>query len=217
MVIAKNPLQEKKASIYGLRKTMKMKNKLSDTLHRFAGKGLYPPNLAWVLLIPFRNLYLSPAKLASRLELKKDSTVLEIGCGPGYFSPHIARRIPEGKLYLTDIQNEMLGKAKSRLLKYGIANFDIKPCDGNSLEYPDAFFDSIFLVTVLGEISNQTGYAAEMFRILKPGGILSISEQGGDPDALSLDEVKNILLPAGFQFKHVFGKRRTYTANFTKG
>lgn len=195
-------------------------NNMSDekpgTLRRFAGKGLYPHQLAWVLLIPLRNLYLSPRKLAARLAPERNHKVLELGCGPGYYSPYIAKQIPDGKLFLADVQQEMLEKAQRRLNRKHVANYDVQVCNGQTLDYPDAFFDSAFLITVLGEIQNQESHAKELFRVLKVGGMVSISEQAGDPDSLSIDYVRSLLEPVGFSLKQIFGKGRTYTANFTK-
>ncbi|PJZ70593.1 methyltransferase type 11 [Leptospira perolatii] len=191
-------------------------SKIADLFSRFSGKGLYPHQFAWVLLLPIRNLFLSPSKLAERLDLKENFNVLEIGCGPGYFSPEIAKRIPKGKLFLTDIQPEMLEKARKRLERTGLKNFDFKTCDGDKLDYQDQTFDRIFLVTVLGEIENQALYAKEMFRLLRKGGIVSVSEQAGDPDILSVKEIEKILCPAGFVLDRVFGKGKTFTANFIK-
>ncbi|TGM72545.1 methyltransferase domain-containing protein [Leptospira mtsangambouensis] len=187
-----------------------------NVFKRLVGKGLYPSQMAWMLLLPFRNLYLSPAKLASRLGLKDDSIVLELGCGPGYFSPFIAKKIPKGKLYLADIQPEMLQKAQKRVNQKGIKNVELFLTEKESLPFPNNHFDVIYLVTVLGEISEPNTYANEMFRVLKPNGIVSISEQAGDPDSLSLSNVEKVLSPAGFRLKEVFGKARTFTANFIK-
>ncbi|TGK80516.1 methyltransferase domain-containing protein [Leptospira montravelensis] len=187
-----------------------------NVIQRLVGKGLYPSQMAWMLLLPFRNLYLSPAKLANRLDLKDDSIVLELGCGPGYFSPFIAKRIPKGKLYLADIQPEMLEKARSRMNRKGIKNVELSLTEKDSLPFPDNHFDKIYLVTVLGEISDPNSYAKEMFRVLKTNAIVSISEQAGDPDSLSLANVEKILLPTGLRLNRVFGKGRTYTANFIK-
>ncbi len=50
---------------------------------RLTSNGVYPFQMAWMLLLPFRNLYLSPSMLAKRVQLKGDSVVLELGCGPG--------------------------------------------------------------------------------------------------------------------------------------
>lgn len=190
--------------------------KSGDILTRFAGEGVYPSQLAWLLLLPFRNFYLSPSKLAARLELKDNDLVLEIGCGPGYFSPEIAKRLPGGKLYLTDIQAEMVEKARFRLSRRHISNFDIRQCDGVSLDYSDSMFNTVFMVTVFGEISHKENYSKEIFRILKSGGILSISEQAGDPDSVSVERLKEFLEPEGFVLKKLYGKGRTFTANFMK-
>lgn len=48
----------------------------------FSGKGIFPPKYAFTLLIPFRNIFLSPKKLIRRLALQDDHTVLEIGQVP---------------------------------------------------------------------------------------------------------------------------------------
>ena len=43
----------------------------------------------------------------ARLDLSPDFRVLALGPGPGYFSPTVARSVPEGKLVLVDVQQEM--------------------------------------------------------------------------------------------------------------
>ena len=47
---------------------------------------------------------------------------MEVGSGPGYFSAEIAKIIPDGKLILTDIQEEMLELARKRLSRKRITN-----------------------------------------------------------------------------------------------
>ena len=183
---------------------------------KLVGKGLYPPSWAWMLLLPLRNFYLSPKKLAQRLELKPDWEVLELGSGPGYFSPYIAKQLSSGNLYLVDVQEEMLNKASKRLKKNKITNAFTKLTDGEKLDFPDNKFDLIYLITVLGEIEKPNQILAEIKRVSKPNVILSITEQAGDPDALSLEQVSEVLKPFGFLLEKVFGKGKTYTANFRK-
>lgn len=194
-----------------------MGEKKSESLKRLTGKGLYPPAYSWMLLLPLRNLYLSPGQLASRLSLSSHFQVLEMGCGPAYFSPTIASRIPRGTLHMTDVQPGMIERAKRRMEKRKIKNFDAKMGNGHKLEYPDSSMDVVFLVTVFGEMENTGEMVQEMFRVLKQGGLLSISEQGGDPDALPLEQLRALLEPEGFSLQKVFGKGRTFTANFRKG
>jgi len=185
-------------------------------LKRFASKGLFPYQFAFTLLIPLRNIFLSPKKLISRLDLNKDSVVLEIGPGPGYFSPFIAKEIPEGKLVLADIQQKMLDYAKKRMDKKGIENVEYKLCNGSTLEFEDESFDRIFMITVIGEVENKLEYVKEIYRILKKDGILSISELAGDPDKMAPEELKELFGEAGFKMNKLFGSSKNYTANFIK-
>ena len=181
-----------------------------------SGKGVFPPKYAFTLLIPFRNIFLSPRKLIERLDLKEDQNILEIGPGPGYFSTHIAKKLKNGRLVLLDIQQEMLDFAKKRLDKKNISNVDYKLTDGISIDLESNFFDRVFMVTVIGEVDNKDSYLKEIHRILKDDGMLSISELAGDPDKISIDEVQSLVSEYGFEKFEVFGNRYNYTANFKK-
>lgn len=182
----------------------------------FSRKGVFPPKYAFTLLIPFRNIFLSPKRLIQRLELQEDHTVLEIGPGPGYFSLPVAKILKKGKLVLLDIQQEMLDMARKRMEKRNITNVEYELCDGKSIALESKSFDRIFMVTAIGEIDNKDIYLKEMNRILKDDGILSISELAGDPDKLTQDELQSLVTKYGFQISKVYGNKRNYTMNFTK-
>jgi len=182
----------------------------------FSGKGVFPPKYAFTLLIPFRNIFLSPKKLIQRLDLKENYTVLEIGPGPGYFSPYVSRILKRGRLVLLDIQQEMLDISKKRLEKRNIKNVDYKLCNGNNIDLENNYFDRVFMVTVIGEIENKSSYLKEIYRILKDDGILSISELAGDPDKMSVEELQSLVSAHGFKVCEFFGNNRNYTMNFKK-
>jgi ubiquinone/menaquinone biosynthesis C-methylase UbiE len=192
------------------------KGSKQEIYNRLVSKGVFPHQMAFTLLIPARNLFLSPGQLISRLQLRKDSHVLEVGPGPGYFSTHIAKAVTHGKLVLADIQQEMLDKAKKRISGKKLTNVEFYLCDGNNFLLPDEAFDVIFLVTVIGEIENKNTYVKEFHRLLKAGGILSISELKGDPDKLSVNEIKELLADSGLVFDHLYGNRNNFTINFKK-
>lgn len=191
-------------------------NKKTDIARRFASKGVFPYQMAFTLLIPLRNIFLSPGELIRRLELKDDLNVLEVGPGPGYFSVKIAKTVTKGRLVLADIQQEMLDYARKRLDKKGFANVGYSLCNGKEFQFPDNFFDRIFMVTVIGEVENKEAYSKEFYRIIKAGGILSISELAGDPDKLTVNEVRELFQDAGFEFYKIYGNERNYTVNFKK-
>lgn len=182
----------------------------------FAGKGVFPSRYAFTLLLPLRNIFLSPRTLIQRLNIREDDTILEIGPGPGYFSTHVARTLKKGRLVLLDIQQEMLDISRKRLEKRNIHNVDYVLTNGRRLELADNTFHTVFMVTVLGEVENQEDYLKEIHRVLKDGGTLSISELAGDPDKISMEELKSLVCPFGFRVGKVFGTRLNYTMNFQK-
>jgi ubiquinone/menaquinone biosynthesis C-methylase UbiE len=177
-------------------------------------KGVFPYQWAFTLLCPLRNVFLSPKRLICRLGIKNTDRVLEVGSGPGYFSVPLARLLTQGMLTLADIQTEMLDYAKKRLTRAGLSNVDYHLCDGCRFDLPDTSFDVIFLVTVIGEIENKEDYLREFRRLLKPNGILSFSEQWGDPDKMSTSEIRILAEQAGFVFDRLYGNEWNYTIIF---
>ncbi|MGM5631590.1 methyltransferase domain-containing protein [Apibacter raozihei] len=191
-------------------------NKNKKTFKRLVSKGVFPYQWAFTLLIPLRNIFLSPRELVKRLELKGEMTVMELGPGPGYFSKKVAKELFAGKLVLADIQQEMLDYAKKRLSKKKVTNVEYYLCNGNNFEFTDEMFDRIYMITVIGEVENKDSYCKEFYRMLKKGGILSISEQAGDPDKLSISETEDLFESYGFTAYKLYGTQKNFTINFIK-
>lgn len=182
----------------------------------FAKKGVFPYQWAFTLLIPLRNIFLSPKKLIERLDLKENYKVLEVGPGPGYFSIPIARKVKNGKLFLVDIQPEMLEYAERRLKKRKIENVEYHLCNGTTFDFIDEYFDVIFLVTVLGEVENKESYIKEFYRMLKRDGTVSVSELAGDPDKMSIEELRVLFEKHNFFIHAQYGNKRNFTINFRR-
>ena len=82
------------------------------------------------------------------------------------------------------------------------------------LPLDDATIDRAFLIAVLPEISDQARALAELHRVLKPGGLLSITEEFMDPDYPFAFEIIRRVEPAGFKLDQRFGNFFLYTLNF---
>lgn len=190
--------------------------KPTESKKNFSSKGIFPHQWAFTLLIPLRNLILSPRELIRRLKMAPGMSVLEVGSGPGYFSVPVAKFLSNGKLVLADIQPEMLDKARKRIEKRNLHNVKYYLCNGQHFGLPDNYFDRIFLVTVLGEVENREQYLSEFYRMMKPGGVLSVSEQAGDPDKLTVEETKHLAEKSQFVFDELYGNEKNYTINFIK-
>jgi len=190
--------------------------KWREVWSRFSGKGIYPHELAFILDNPLRDLILPAKRLVDRLHLSKGSRVLEIGPGPGYFSPEVARRIPEGELILFDIQREMLDKSRVKLVRTGQRNFRLVQGSAEALPFGANTFDVVFMVTVLGEVPDQKACVASIVEVLRPGGVLSLTEQVGDPDALTEDVLQRMGEIMGLRYLELSRFRGGFTLNLLK-
>jgi ubiquinone/menaquinone biosynthesis C-methylase UbiE len=185
-----------------------------EVWNRFAGRGVYPHQLAWALLLPGRGLFLSARALTRALALRPDARVLEIGPGPGYFSAEVARAVPKGRLELVDVQREMLQKARRRLQRAGVRNSGYAQADAVHLPFRRGSFDAAFLVAVLGETPDAGECMAAVARVLRPGGTLLVAELPGDPDAVSEEQVQDLAVAAGLELVGSTPLRRGFLARF---
>ncbi len=102
------------------------------------------------------------------------SRVLNIGCGIGrvekYLAPHVA------EIWAVDISGEMIARARIRLADF--QNVHVKELDlGEFLRsFEDGSFDLVFSFLVLQHMEREDAYRYldDAFRILKPGGKLSV-------------------------------------------
>ena len=183
---------------------------------RLKGTGMYPVEYAAWLLNPLRYLIAPPSRIANRLKLLPTDRVLEIGCGPGFFSPAIARRLTAGRLTIFDAQAPMLKMAARRLKKHGLSNFTSVLGHAERLPFANGTFDVVFLITVLGEVHNHTAAIQEAARILRPGGRLSLSEAAGDPDRMTHTELDALAALAGLEKAESWSGLLIKTFNYTK-
>lgn len=177
-------------------------------------RGVFPHQFWWVLELRWRRIVLSPQTLVSRVVVRPDVSVLEIGAGSGYYTTEVARHAVRGQVVVFDIQVEMLERCRQKCRSAGLANVAYVVGDAATLPFADAGFDMVYMVTVFGEVDDQDACLRGVRRILRPGGILSISEHLPDPDFTSLSALRHRAERAGFALKSSHGSRWAYTANF---
>ena len=187
-----------------------------DVWRRFSGRGAYPHQLAAILLFPLRRIFLSPEGLVRHLHLTPTSRVLEVGPGPGFFSIAVARAVPQGRLELVDIQRETIQKARRRLRRAGVHNAGCTQANAVTLPFRSGTFDVAFLVAVLGEVPDPKACLASIARVLRPGGLLSVAELPGDPDALTEDQLRTLAQGSGLELVESRRVSRCLLASFRR-
>ena len=101
--------------------------------------------------------------------------ILDAGCGQGQSFPLIDQFFAPKELVGIDIDIQLLANAKqqSRLCQCDVHVANVNAVD---LGFSDNAFDIIFCHQLLHHVSKQQEILAEFYRVLKPGGVILVSE-----------------------------------------
>ena len=129
----------------------------------------------WVEKQSEMDIMLNPLgeKALTKLDLKSNSEVLDIGCGCGATTLEIAKKVSEGTVTGLDISVPMLGKAESEASIQGIANVDFKVIDVQVDLLASEKYDYVY--SRFGVMFFDDPYEAfkNIFSSIKEGGELS--------------------------------------------
>jgi ubiquinone/menaquinone biosynthesis C-methylase UbiE len=153
--------------------------------------------------------------MLEKFGVRPGATVLELGPGTGYFSIEAGHLLGDGgRLVCLDIQPPMLHDLRGRLAVAGVVNAHLVLGSAHHLPLADHSVDVAFLVTVLGEIPDRPQGLAELRRVLKPGGTLSITESLTDPDYQLEAAVRDVCRASGFTPRDHHRGLLGFTMNF---
>lgn len=159
-----------------------------------------------------------PSKIIERSGIKEGMIVLDLGCGSGAFTTFVARGVGDnGRVYALDIQEDMLKQLEEKLSRpenKDIKNIELINGSAHELPFEDSSLDLVYMVSVLQEISNRQKALQEVRRVLRPGGILAISEVLPDIDYFFKSTTIKIGREAGFILDKTLGNFWNYTVRF---
>jgi len=109
------------------------------------------------------------------LDLNPADRVLEVGCGPGHALRLMAARVSRGTIHGIDPSPVMLAQARRRNQRACTAG-RIRLCRARAEQLPfaDSSFDKILAVNVAYFWLDPVGTLAEIRRVLRPRGVLSV-------------------------------------------
>lgn len=155
-------------------------------------------------------------ELISKLEIKGNERVLDIGCGDGKITAEIAQKLPEGSVLGIDSSKEMIYLAKETFnsKEYNNLNFILK--DVQELDFNNEF-DVIFSNAALHWIKDHLSILKQIKDSLKPSGKILI-QMGGKGNAESILEIADIMITdekwkkyfKGFEFPYGFYGAKEY-------
>lgn len=93
--------------------------------------------------------------------------VLDVGCGPGFFSVLLAKLGYE--VTAIDYTENMLAEARKNAAHYGV-KIDFRQMDAQNLDFEDGIFDLVISRNVLWNLEQPEQAYREWLRVLKPNG-----------------------------------------------
>lgn len=154
---------------------------------------------------------MDPDVILPGIGLKPGMTLVDIGCGQGFFALLAARIAgPEGRVYGIDIDEEALDLLGHRASDAGL-NIAVLRGDAGKTVACEGCADIVFFGISLHDLTEPEKVLANAWRMLKPGGILAdldgkkVLKQGESPPGkrLSEKEASQLIEEANFNIVSV--------------
>ena len=140
---------------------------------------------------------LDPDRVLSMLPLRPYHSIVDIGCGEGYFAVPLAKYVSQGKLFASDTNKKLLEICRSKLAEVHLDNVEVIHFRGKKLPIETSSVDGALMAFTLNSTRDKYGIIAESKRFLQNGGWLAILDLY---DSLDNDKVKQLGLDAGLRF-----------------
>jgi ubiquinone/menaquinone biosynthesis C-methylase UbiE len=120
------------------------------------------------------------------LPITSESVVADLGAGSGYYTFRIAPKVPQGKVYAVEIQDDAIQYLQNRSKELGFDN--VTPIKGNetSPNLPENSVDLIVMVDVYHELEYPVEMLAAIRKSLKSDGKLLLIEYRGEDPAVAI-------------------------------
>jgi ubiquinone/menaquinone biosynthesis C-methylase UbiE len=114
--------------------------------------------------------------------LKAGMNVLDCGCGPGTITLGFAEIVDPGTVVGTDIEESQVALANESASRRNLSNVRFEAASIYDLPFAAASFDAVFMSALMGNLQEPGLALREVYRVLKPGGVIGVKEfdHGGD-------------------------------------
>jgi ubiquinone/menaquinone biosynthesis C-methylase UbiE len=108
------------------------------------------------------------ARIERESQTLRGKHLLEIGCGLGFDAIEFVKR--GVRVTATDLTHANVELARQHFAFAGVTPEALQVEDAYDLSFPDATFDAVYSIGVLGQASDPARMIGEVHRVLKPGG-----------------------------------------------
>lgn len=166
---------------------------------------VFDPKNVDILEAEDRKLWQNPEEILDAIELNRDYVAADLGCGSGYFTIPLSRRVK--KVYGIDVQKEMLEYLEQKIEKQRIENVTPLLSKENEIPLENKTLDLLITANTLHEFSDKEKMIQEIQRVLRQDGKAVIvdfkkTETGFGPPIsirLSKDQAQRLFEKNGFK------------------
>lgn len=106
---------------------------------------------------------------------RRPSAVLDVATGTGDLAILLAKKMPEANITAVDLSEGMLSIGREKVDKAGLSDrISLSVADCLDLPFGDDMFDLITVAYGVRNFQNLLDGYKEMYRVLKPGGMISV-------------------------------------------
>ena len=139
---------------------------------------------------PLLPLVRNPNNILKAAGLKESQKVLEVGCGPGFFTIPAAKIVgDEGHVYAVDVHPRAVDRVKKKIEKAALKNVTPMCINASKTGFPAESVDLAFLFGLRYIAGGLESVISELHRVLRSGGILSFEKTRG-PEGDLIKEVE---------------------------
>lgn len=120
--------------------------------------------------------YMNPATILPKFLTRSNLTIVDLGCGAGYFTIPAAKMLHNGHVYAVDQLEEMVHTTLNRARAEALTNMEGMVAAATHLPIPTASVDAVLMSMVFHHVDEPAQTLDEIRRVLKPNGILFIVE-----------------------------------------
>lgn len=157
--------------------------------------------VGYLLINPLRRLFENPYKILDPI-IREGMTILEPGCGMGYFTLPIARMVgPDGRVVVVEIQEKMLISLERRAKKAGLSDrieSRLIESDGMGITDLSGMVDLVVAIHMIHEVPNQRVFFSDVWEVLKSEGRLLAIEPKGHVSKDKFEQSISIAEQIGF-------------------
>ena len=124
-----------------------------------------------------------------KLPIEKNSTVADIGAGTGYYTFKICYKVPQGRVYAVEIQDDAVNYLKNKVGQLDINNVTVIKGKEQSPELPENSLDLAMMVDVYHELTYPHEMLQNIKRSLKPHGKLLLVEYRAEDPKVEIKEL----------------------------